>query len=74
MSASTGRPCLSAIAVIGVMSAGAPKMCTGMMARVRGVIAASISPGSRFRSVGRMSTNTGTAPIRTMASMVASKV
>ena len=41
------------------MSAGWPYRCTGMIALVRGVIAASICAGSIVNDAGSMSTNTG---------------
>ena len=44
------------------------------MALVRGVIAASISDSSMLSVSGRMSTNTGTAPRRTNALAVETKV
>ena len=37
-------------------------MCTGTMARVRGVIAASTAAGSRLKVTGSMSAKTGSAP------------
>ena len=52
-------------------SAGWPKMCTGMIARVRSVIAASAAAGSRQNVSGSMSANTGVAPVRAIASAVA---
>jgi hypothetical protein len=52
---------LRAISRIGSMSAGQPWMWTGMMARVRGVIAASILAGSIVYVFGSMSTKTGMA-------------
>ena len=50
------------------MSAGCPYRCTGMIAAVRGVIAASVAAGSIVRRSGSMSANTGLAPVITMAS------
>ena len=44
------------------MSHGRPIWCTGMIARVRGVIAASIRAGSMLYVRGSMSTKTGVAP------------
>ncbi len=45
-----------------------------MMARVRGVIAASIAVASILQVSGSISTNTGFAPSRTITSAVAAKV
>ena len=45
-----------------------------MIARVRGVIAASISAASMLQVSGSMSTNTGVAPSSTIISAVAAKV
>ena len=42
-----------------------------MIARVRGVIAASTAAGSRLQVTGSMSTSTGVAPTRTMHPAVA---
>ena len=56
------------------MSAGRPPMCTGMMAFVRGVIAASIFSGSRLCVPGSTSTKIGTAPTASAARPVAMKV
>src|ERR1051326_4006526 len=47
--------------VIGSMSTGCPYMCTGMMARVRDVIFASICETSMHHVRGSLSTRTGTA-------------
>ena len=46
-------------------------MCTGMTAFVFSVILSSIRSGSMHAESGSMSTNTGTAPWRAMASAVA---
>ena len=43
------------------MRQGRPKMCTGTIARVRGVIAASTAAGSRLKVAASMSANTGRA-------------
>ena len=56
------------------MSAHWPYRLTGMIARVRGVIAASISDASMLQVSGSMSTNTGTPPSSTIISAVAAKV
>jgi hypothetical protein len=45
-----------------------PLLWTGMIARVRGVMAASTFAGSRFSVSRSMSTNTGVAPTSTMTS------
>ena len=58
-SSMTGRPCASATLRMASMSHGRPKRSTGMMALVRGVMAASMLAGSRFSVSGRMSTKTG---------------
>lgn len=49
------------------MSAGCPAKCTGMIARVRGVIAASTACGSMLKVARSMSTNTGTQLASTTA-------
>ena len=51
--------------------AGRPKRCTGRIAFVRGVIFRSTSAGSRFSVTGSMSTKTGVASRRAIASAVA---
>ena len=53
------------------MSTARPAKCTGRMARVRGVIAASTCPRSILRESSPTSTNTGRAPTRTMTLAVA---
>ena len=45
------------------MSAGCPYRCTGRIAFVRGVTAASICRGSIVNVRGSMSTKTGCAPV-----------
>ncbi len=45
------------------MSAGCPYRCTGTIAFVRGVIAASSCDESMVNVRGSMSTNTGVAPV-----------
>ena len=67
-------PCLAAIALISSMSAVWPYSETGMIALVRGVIAASISSGSMLQVSGSTSTNTGVAPSSTIISAVATNV
>jgi primosomal replication protein N len=44
-----------------------PKMCTGMMARVRSVIQLSIEAGSTVSVAGSVSANTGRALLVRMA-------
>ena len=56
------------------MSAACPYRCTGRMARVRGVMAASRRAGSMVQVRGSTSTNTGVAPTALIASAVAMKV
>ena len=62
-SSSTNRPCCLAIIFIGPIFAGLPAKCTGIIAFVRGVIAASMFFGSIFRS-SATSTKTGVAPTK----------
>ena len=57
--------------MIGSMSAPRPNRCTGMIALVRGVIAAAACAGSMLNVAGSMSTSTGVAPTRTTAPAVA---
>jgi hypothetical protein len=56
------------------MSAIWPNKCTGMIARVRDVIAPSIRAGSRLKVTGSISTNTGLAPTRAIDPAVAKNV
>ena len=56
------------------MSATWPYRLTGMMARVRSVMAASISRASILQLSGSMSTKTGLPPSSTIISAVAAKV
>ena len=56
------------------MSQGPPAKCTGTTARVRSVTAASKAAGSRFSDSGSISTNTGVAPVCTIAFVVAGQV
>ena len=56
------------------MFAVRPYRCTGTMARVFGVTAASILLMSILRVLGSQSTNTGVAPASQIASAVAKKV
>ncbi len=60
--------------MISSIGAGQPYRCIGRIARVRGVIAASISAGSILYVRGSMSTKTGVAPTMPMASVVATNV
>ena len=62
------------MALIASMSATCPYRLTGMMARVRGVMRASISVASMLQVSGSMSTYTGTPPNSTITSAVAAKV
>ena len=55
------------------MSAAAPRMCTGTIATVASVMAASTARGSIVR-LSSMSTKTGTAPSVTTALIVATHV
>ena len=74
LSSITFRLCFSAIAQMAGMSAHWPYRCTGMMALVLGVMAASIFFGSMQRVLGSQSTNTTVAPTTHAASAVAKKV
>ena len=58
----TGTPRLAAMASTRSMYAIWPKRCTGMIARVRGVMARSSAAGSMLNVSGSMSTNTGVPP------------
>src|ERR1039458_402385 len=51
-SSTTTNPWRRAMSMTGSMSAGCPKRCTGMMALVRGVMAASIRVTSRLNEAG----------------------
>ena len=53
------------------MAAGCPNRCTGTIARVRSLIAASAASGSRLYVSSSMSAKTGTAPIAAIDSAVA---
>ena len=64
------RPGAAAMAAMAGMSAAWPYRCTGRMAAVRGVIAASIAAGSIVSLRGSMSANTGRAPVIMQASAV----
>ena len=57
-----------------VISAGCPNKCTGMIAFVFGVIAASIAFGQILNVRGSISTKTGMAPTYLIASAVAINV
>jgi len=67
----TARPCAFATASMASAAQGRPKRSTGMIALVREVTAASTAAGSMVSVSGRMSTNTGLAPVWAMASGVA---
>ena len=56
------------------MSTASPAKCTGMIALVRGVIAASTWSRSRLRLSSSTSTNTGRAPTRITTLALAAKV
>jgi len=73
-SSMTNRLCFLAMAMIGSMSAICPNRCTGMIALVRGVMAASIFVASMLNVSGSMSTNTGLAHVRAMHPAVAKNV
>ncbi len=62
------------MALISSMSATWPYRLTGMMARVRGVMAASISAASMLQVSGSMSTNTGLRRPARSSRRVAAKV
>jgi hypothetical protein len=70
----TARPCRSAIAAMRSMSAIWWPRCTGMIALVFGVIAASTRSGSIVHVSGVTSTMTGSAPAAIGAYAVAAKV
>ena len=61
---------LRAIDCSACMSAACPYRCTGIMATVRGVIAASHAAGSSVRVPGSTSAKTGVAPASSTASAV----
>ena len=68
------RPCASAMACNWSIFAGWPYRCTGMIAFVRSVIAASTEAGSRVKSSSAMSAKTGVAPVSATEFAVAAKV
>lgn len=70
----TVSACRRAISPIASMSQGQPHMCTGRMAFVRGVMAASIRATSMFWVCSTTSTNTGFAPTCAMTLVVAVNV
>ena len=74
LSSMTRSLCRSAIVLIAGMSAHWPYRCTGMIAFVCGVIAASIFDGSMHFVSGSQSTNTAVAPAIQIASAVAKNV
>ncbi len=67
----TFRPRACAISVMRSMSAMREPRCTGRMARVSGVIAASIFAASMHQVSGSMSTKTGLKPWTSAANAVA---
>jgi hypothetical protein len=67
----TGMPRWFASSMIGAISADWPKRCTGMIALVRGVIAAIAARVSMLNVPGSTSTSTGVAPTRTTQPAVA---
>ena len=67
----TFSPRSRASALIGSMSAGWPYRWTAMIARVLGVMAAAIRPGSRLWVASSGSTGMGVAPACVTASHVA---
>ena len=70
----TTRRCSAASSAIVGISAASPIESTGMIALVRGVIAASISDVSMFNVQGSTSTKTGVAPAWRMELAVAMKL
>src|SRR5699024_9402700 len=73
-SSNSNSPCRWAICPNAPISAGCPYRCTGMIARVRSVTAASTETGSRQNVPGSISANTGRAPANTTELAVAAKV
>ena len=73
-SSTTARSCAEAISMIRSMSAIWCPRCTGMIARVRGVTAASTASGSIVQVASVTSTNTGSAPAAIGAYAVALNV
>ena len=61
-SSNTGMPCRFATSMMAGISASWPKRCTGTMALVRGVMAASTSFPVVLKVAGSRSTKTGVAP------------
>src|SRR6185437_11646174 len=70
----TLRSCLRAISMIGSISQGLPAKCTGRIARVRAVMAASIAAGSMFWVAASTSASTGLKPAWMIALTEAQKV
>jgi len=70
----TSSPCSFAMAFNAFMGAGCPAKCTGMMAFVRGVSAASTADGSRQKVSRSTSTMMGVALHSTTALAVATNV
>src|ERR1700722_2540 len=70
-SSTTRNECLAARAYSPSMSQGKPHMCTGMIARVRGVMAAAIWAMSMLALLESVSANTGVAPTSIISFAVA---
>ena len=70
----TLRPYTSAISWMRLVLQGVPYTCTGMMAVVCGVIAASIFSGSILPVFSSTSTKTGLRPFHQMECVVATKL
>src|SRR6516165_4045642 len=73
-SSMTRSRCRAAMSYRRSMSTGSPAKCTGMIARVRLVMAASACSRSILRESSPTSTNTGRAPTRTITFAVATKL
>ena len=70
----TASRCFFATAITASMSAICPYKCTGIIAFVRAVTAASSLEPSLLNVTGSISTNTALAPTRAMAPTVAKNV
>ena len=73
-SSNTANSCRAAISPSRSISAGWPYRCTGMMAAVCGVTAASTASGSTQKYLASMSAKTGRAPVSATALAVAANV
>ena len=71
LSSITNKLCFDAIFIIASISAHCPNKCTGTIAFVLGVIAASIAAGSMVNVLGLTSTNTGVSFSKAITSAVA---